>query len=139
MNIKLPAIKSPVAMEPNATVYFEVPTGQFRIEKATRNKVSINTEKSIAAWITETGNKFDSQDAPGSNLTSRDVRGYFLVDALPAGLRGSDRIRAVINNSNGIEEVRLFFNESATPLESIVIASLGVPFRGYIQAVGGAG
>jgi hypothetical protein len=137
--MKLPVIRPPFEMEANATVYFEVPTGQFRIEKATRNKVSINTEKSITAWLTETGNKFDSQDVAGSNLTSRDVRGYFLIDALPPGLRGSDRIRAVIKNSNGTEEVRLFFNESATPLTGIIIGSLGVPFRGYIQAIGGAG
>ena len=53
--MKLPSIKDPFVMEPNATVYFEVPTGQFRIEAKTRNKIPTYTEVSTKAWITELG------------------------------------------------------------------------------------
>lgn len=136
--MKLPTVKPPFAMEANATVYFMVPTGQYKVEKATRNKIPIEQEQSISAWITETGNRFTGQDLPGSNLVERRVRGYFLVSALPTGLRGSDRVRVVMNTSNGTEELILFFNERATPLKDIVISSLGVPFEGIIQAIGGA-
>lgn len=136
--MRLPVVRPPFEMEANATVYFMVPTGQFRVEKATRNKISIDEEKSIKAWITETGARFSGQESPGSNLTERFVRGYFLVKKLPAGLRGSDRVKVVLEKSNGIEEVILFFNERATPLKDIVVMSLGVPFDGKIQTIGGA-
>ena len=136
--MKLPVVKPPFEMEANATVYFMMPTGQFRIEKATRNKISIDEERSIKAWITETGNRFTGQDAPGSNLTERQVRGYFLINKLPVGLRGSDRVRVVLDTSTNTEDLVLFFNERATPLKDIIIGSLGVPFEGYVQAIGGA-
>jgi hypothetical protein len=136
--MKFPVVKPPFTMEANATVYFMVPTGQFRIEKATRNKISIDEERSIKAWITETGARFSGQEQPGSNLTERFVRGYFLVDKLPTGLRGSDRVRVTLDKSNGTEEVTLFFNERATPLKDILVQSLGIPFDGKIQAIGGA-
>ena len=136
--MRLPVVKPPFEMEANATVYFMVPTGQFRIEKATRNKISIDEEKSIKAWITELGDKFVGQENPGSNLTERRVRGYFLINKLPVGLRGSDRVRVALDTSTNTEEVVLFFNERATPLKDIIIGSLGVPFEGYVQAIGGA-
>jgi len=137
--MKLPVVRPPFEKEPNAKVFFKVPTGQFKVEKATRNKISIDEERSIDAWVAETGNKFFGQDAPGSNLTERDVRGYFLIEALPPGLRGSDRVEIELNTSSQPERLMLFFNETVTPLSGIVIASLGVPFRGYLQAIGGAG
>jgi hypothetical protein len=136
--MKLPVVKPPFAMEANATVYFMVPTGEFKVEKATRNKIPVEEEKNIKAWITETGVRFTGQENPGSNLTERFVRGYFLLEKLPAGLRGSDRVRTVLDKSNGTEEVILFFNERATPLKDILVQSLGVPFEGKIQAIGGA-
>ena len=136
--MKIPVVKPPFEVEANATVYFEVPTGEVKIEKATRNRRPVYEEKPIKAWITELGDKFIGQENPGSNLTERRVRGYFLVDKLPKGLRSSDRVRAVINASSNQEEVILFFTERTTPLKNIVISSLGIPFEGMIQIIGGA-
>jgi len=136
--MKLPTVKMPIQMASNATIFFEVPTGEFKVEKATRNKIALTTEASIEAWITELGDRFTGEDTPGSNLTERRVRGYFLVTKMPTGLRSSDRVRVELKTSGATEVVTLFFNERSTPLQDIVINSLGIPFEGYIQAIGGS-
>jgi hypothetical protein len=136
--MKLPVVKPPFEVEANATVYFEVPTGEVRIEKKTRNRIPVYGETSITAWIAEIGESARIEQQDGQNLIERRVRGYFLVDKLPTGIRGGDRVRVVMETSNGTEELRLFFNERATPLKGMVIASLGIPFEGFVQAIGGA-
>jgi hypothetical protein len=136
--MKLPAIGSPFTIEPNATVYFEVPTGQVKVEAKTRNKIPVYSEVSIKAWVTELGEIVRVKQQSGQNLNERRVRGYFLVPKLPAGIRGGDRARVVMETSNGTEELRLFFNERATPIKALVITSLGIPFEGFVQAIGGA-
>jgi len=136
--MKLPAIKPPFEMEANARVFFEVPTGEVKIEKATRNKIPIYTEQEVAAWITELGESARIEQSDGQNLIERRIRGYFFATSLPVGIRGGDRVRVIMNTSTGTEELRLFFNERATPLKGMVIASLGIPFEGFVQAIGGA-
>jgi hypothetical protein len=138
MIINIPATKSPVPMAANAKVFYNVPTGEFKIEKATRNRIQIFKEESIPAWITDLGAKITTKYNPGSNLTERQVRGYFLVPKLPTGLRSSDRVKVELESSSGDEQVILFFSERATPLKDIVIQSLGIPFEGYVQIQGGA-
>lgn len=136
--MKLPVTGSPFTIEPNATVYFEVPTGQVKIEPKTRNKIPIYSEVSIRAWMTELGEPARIKQQEGQNLIERRIRGYFLVSKLPAGIRGGDRARVLMDTSNGTEELRLFFNERATPIKALVISSLGIPFEGFVQAIGGA-
>jgi hypothetical protein len=79
MIINIPVTKSPVPLVANAKVYYNVPTGEFKIEKATRNRIQIFREESIPAWITDIGGKITTKYNPGSNLTERQVRSYFLV------------------------------------------------------------
>ena len=138
MIINIPATKSPLPMKANAKVFYNVPTGQFKIEPATRNRIAIIKEESIPAWITDLGGKIVTKYTPGTNLTERQVRGYFLVPKLPTGLRSSDRVRVELESSSGDERILLFFSERATPLKDIVIQSLGIPFEGYVQIQGGA-
>lgn len=136
--MKLPVVKPPFTLESNAIVYFQVPTGELRIEKKTRNRIPVYGEVEIPAAITELGESARIEQQDGQNLIERRIRGYFLTDKLPAGIRGGDRVRIIMDTSNGTEELRLFFNERATPLKGIVIASLGIPFEGFVQAIGGA-
>ena len=136
--MKLPIVKPPFEIQANARVFFEAPTGEVVREKKTRNLIPVYGEKEIAAYITELGESSRTEQSSGQNLIDRRVRGYFLTDKLPTGIRGGDRVRIIMTTSNGTEELRLFFNERATPLKGMVIASLGIPFEGYIQAIGGA-
>jgi hypothetical protein len=138
MNINLPVVKSPVSINPNSTVYFEVPTGEYRTEKATRNKIPLFCELPVKAWIVDIGDKYGGEQFSGSNLTTRRVRGYFLVEKLPTSVRTSDKLRVELDTASSTEELRLFFNDHVSPLQGLVIKSLGIPFEGYIQIIGGA-
>ena len=137
--MKLPTIKPPITLDKNATVYFDVPTGAFKVAARTRNKIPVTTESSVDVYITEIGDRFLGQDSPGLNTTDKRVRGYFLVDKFPNGLRSQNRVRVSIDTNNGSETYTLFFSERTTPLKDIIINSLGIPFEGYIQSIGGAG
>jgi hypothetical protein len=136
--MKLPVVKPPFELEANARVFFEVPTGEVVREKKTRNPIPVYGEVEIPAVITEVGESARIEQQDGQNLIERRIRGYFQIDKLPSGIRGGDRVRIIMETSNGTEELRLFFNERATPLKGMVILSLGIPFEGFVQAIGGA-
>jgi hypothetical protein len=136
--MKIPKVIAPIEVIPNATVYFEVPTGEYEIDTVTRNKRPLYTETSVDVWVAEIGDTSKTDDSPGLNLGERRVRGYFLVESLPQALKSADRPKIVINTSFGSEEGRLFFSERITPLIGNISAQIGIPFEGMIQTVGGA-
>jgi hypothetical protein len=133
----LPITPPVIPLVPNATLFFQVPTGQHQIDPVTLNEVQIFEEIQLKAAIVESNNTVKKDENPGINNINRSVKGYILVRSLPEGLESSDRVRVTVHTS-GLEETgTLFFTERLTAMSYNITASIGVPFEAILQTIGG--
>jgi hypothetical protein len=133
----LPITPPVIPLVPNATLFFQVPTGQHQIDSVTLNEVQIFEEIQLKAAIVELGYETFQNESPGLDNMERRVRGYILVKSLPEDLRSSDRVKVIVSSSGRPEEGTLFFTERLTAMSYNIVPSVGIPFDAYFQTTGG--
>ncbi len=135
--MKFPVVKPPITMEENASVYFEVPTGNYIVDPITQNEEPEYTELEVKAHIVETSINERENENAGLDQKKVGIRGYLLVTSLPDGIRSSDRVKVVMRNSGKPEQGTLFFREKITSMRDNIVATIGIPIEGYFQSIGG--
>lgn len=133
----LPITKPIIPLEPNATLYFQQPTGEYKVDPITLNEEQLFNVVPIEAAIVELGYETSENETPGLDNMERRVRGFLLTDSLPCKLRSSDRVKILIDSSGIQEEGTLFLSERFTAMGYNIVPSIGIPFEAYLQTTGG--